>query len=313
MVTKSKAPKKTPIAESFEDYFDGGKCGYLKIGQQYRQLFLEAVEDYFVRFKHHVYIAGQPGVGKTWTVEHMAELYPDMLFVGIKQNMSPWAFYKMMSVAVWKAKMSGKRLGVYIDDFNTIFKANSPFLDMFKNAMDKKSGDCIEYNVSLGSQLDNADDIEKQAIEYWKSLDPERTGFVIRFDGNVKFIFTMNTPLPGAQEVAKFKVGTDPWIKLNNRNAIRTRTKYEDLVMDKQTYWGWIADVLWHEPEICKGATYEQKFEMLNWLWDNWNSTSGHSLRFIEEDMWDIMERFPKRQDYLTRWAKLKGAGNEQE
>jgi hypothetical protein len=304
----TKASKKTKTKKSnFDQYFSQSHQGYHLMGKEYRDLFNEAVGDYFKRFKHHVYIAGQPGVGKTWTVEHMAEQYPDMLFVVVKQGMTPWAFMKLVAVSAWKAKMSGKRLGIYIDDFNAIFKANSEFLDMFKNAMDKKSGDRIEYNKSLQGQYDSAEDIEKQAIDYWKAQDPDRTGFVVKFEGNVKFIFTMNTPLPGAQEVAKFKVGSEPWIKSNNRNAIRTRTKYEDLVMSKEVYWGWIADVLWNEPEICVGATDDQKFEMLMWMWDNWEKASGQSLRFIEEDLWDIMERFPKRQDYLKRWEKLKG------
>jgi hypothetical protein len=203
--------------------------------------------------------------------------------------------------------MTGRQTVFYIDDFNAIFKANSEFLDMFKNAMDKKSGDRLEYNRSLGSQYDQADDIEKQAIDYFRSLDPDRTGFVIPFKGNLKFIFTMNTPLPGATELAKHPVGSDKWIKLNNRSAIRSRVNYEDLVMTKEVYWGWIAEVLWNAPDMCVSSTAEQKFEMLNWIWDNWESVSEHSLRFIEEKLWDVMERYPQRHQYLTRWEKLKG------
>jgi hypothetical protein len=311
----TKALKKTMVSSitpqslipAFSDYFGASHQGYHLQGKEYRDLFVEAVKDFFSRFKHHLYIAGQPGVGKTYTVEQMAAQHPDIIFLSIKQAMTPWAFMKAMAVARYTAIKSKKRLAVYIDDFNAIFKANSEFLDMFKNAMDKKSGDKLEYNKSLGAQLDQADEFEKTAISYFIDLYPERTGFVIPFDGRVKFIFTMNTPLPGAAELACEKVGSDRWIKLNNRSAIRSRVNYEDLVMDKHVYWGWISDVLWHEPGIAVGSTPDQKFEMLMWMWDNWTTVSEHSLRFIEEKLWDIMEQYPRPNQYRPRWEKLKG------
>jgi hypothetical protein len=306
-LTKIAVATNGEFGSPFADNFGQTHQGYHLMGKEYRELFLEALHDFFTRLKHHVYIAGQPGVGKTWTVEHMAEQYPNVVLLTIKQSMTPWAFMKALAVALFKLNGTGLKLVIYIDDFNAIFKANSEFLDMFKNAMDKKSGDKIEYNKSLGAQLDQADPIEKEAIEFWKSLNPHRTGFEIPFKGQVRFIFTMNTTLPSEQDVAKEKQGSDAWIKLNNRNAIRSRVRYEDLVMSKEVYWGWIADVLWHEPKMCEGASDEQKFEMLMWLWDNWDSASAHSLRFIEEEMWDIMQQYPKRQQYITRWEKLKG------
>lgn len=305
MATKKLALKKTVVP--FSNYFSQTNQGYHLMGKEYRELFIEAVDDFFTRLKHHVYIAGQPGVGKTWTVEHMAANYPNVVLLTIKQAMSPWAFMKAVSVALYKIHSTNLKLVIYIDDFNAIFKANSEFLDMFKNAMDKKSGDKLEYNKSLGIQYDSSDDIEKEAIDFFRAMNPDRTGFEIPFNGRVKFIFTMNTPLPGAQELAAEKQGSDRWIKLNNRHAIRSRVKYEDLVMSKEVYWGWIADVMWHEPLMCQGATYDQKFEMLTWLWDNWDTVSEHSLRFMEEQMWDIMEQFPQRPKYLARWEKLKG------
>jgi hypothetical protein len=305
MATKA---KKTALkVPAFNAYFSQSHQGYHLQGKEYRDLFEEAVVDFFSRMKHHLYIAGQPGVGKTFFVELIAKKYPTVDFIPIKQSMTPWAFVKMIAVARWRGEMTGRKTVFYIDDFNAIFKANSEFLDMFKNAMDKKSGDRLEYNRSLGAQYDQADDIEKQAIDYWIAQNPDRTGFVISFNKSLKFIFTMNTPLPSEVELAKHPVGSDRWIKVNNRCAIRSRVNYEDLVMTKEVYWGWIAEVLWNAPGMCVGSTVEQKFEMLNWMWDNWDTVSEHSLRFIEEKLWDVMERYPVRHQYLTRWEKLKG------
>lgn len=291
----------------FNDYFDGNLEAAQIKGQNYRSLFTESVDDFFKRMKHHTYIAGQPGVGKTYTVEMIAKNYPNVYLLTLKGKMTPWAFIKTVAVCLYKLPKTMK-LAIYIDDMNEIFKSNSDFIDMFKIAMDKTSGDRLEYNTSLGAQYVACEDIEKAAIDYFKAQDPDRTGFVIPFNGRVKFIFTMNTPLPGARELAEYKVGTNQWIALNNRSAIRSRVVYEDLVMDQDTHWGWIADVVWNEPKtMCAGADEEQRFEMLSWLWDNWSVVSEHSLRFVEEKMWDIMQEYPAKSQYRRRWEKLKG------
>jgi hypothetical protein len=299
----TKKLKLTPIAK----VFGAEQISAHVMGQNYRDLFIEAVDNFFTRMNHHLYIAGQPGVGKTYTVEALAENYPKIYLLTLKGQMKVWAFIKTIAVNLYKLP-KGMKLVVYIDDFNHMFKASSEFLDIFKIAMDKVSGDCLEYNTSLGAQYAGCEDFEKEAIDYWKSLDPDRTGFRIPFDGRVKFIFTMNTPLPGKQEMDKLEVGSDKWIKLNNRAAIRSRTTYEDLVMDKKTYWGWICEVVWNNPTtMCVGATEDQRYEMMTWLWDNWDVASETSLRFVEEQMWEIMKNHPTKSAYRTRWEKLKG------
>lgn len=299
----TRQPKLTPISKIF-----GAEQHSAHImGKNYRDLFVENVDTFFKRMNHHLYIAGQPGVGKTYTVEEISKQYPKVYLLTMKGKMTPWAFVKSMAVNLYKLPKTMK-LAVYIDDMNQIFKSNTEFLDMFKIAMDKVSGDCVEYNTSLGAQYAGSEDFEKEAIDYFKSLDPQRTGFRIPFDGRVKFIFTMNTPLPGKQEMDKLEVGSDKWIKKNNQAAIRSRVTYEDLMMNKEVYWGWICDVVWHNPKtMCVGATEDQRYEMMCWLWDNWEKVSETSLRFVEEKMWDIMQQHPKVSAYRTRWEKLKG------
>jgi hypothetical protein len=299
----TRKPKLTAIAK----VFGAEQISAHVMGENYRDLFVQSVDAFYKRMNHHLYIAGQPGVGKTYTVEQIAKNYPKIYLLTLKGKMSMWAFVKTLAVNLYKLPKQMK-LAVYIDDMNQIFKSNNEFLDTFKIAMDKVSGDCIEYNTSLGAQYNACEDFEKEAIDHFKELDPDRTGFVIPFDGRVKFIFTMNTPLPGKQEMDKLETGSDKWIKLNNRAAIRSRVTYEDLVMDKNTYWGWICDVVWNNSTtMCLGATEDQRYEMMMWLWDNWNVASETSLRFVEEKMWDIMQNHPAKSAYRTRWEKLKG------
>lgn len=296
----------TKKSATFASYFDPTQQAAHIKGKNYRDLFVEYVDEFFNDRDHHLYVAGQPGVGKTYTVDKMAAQHPDIVVLPINGDMKPWAFTKMMASAVYRL-LPNQFLVVFIDDKNGIFKANSGYLDMFKIAMDK-SKDCIEYNTSLGAQYTTAEDFEKEAIEHFKSLNPNRTGFIIPFDKRVKFVFTMNTPLPDKNELAASgKVGSDAWIKCNNRHAIYTRVKYEDLIMDDEVYWGWIADVLWHDKEMCVGATAEQRYEMLIWLWDNWKASHETNLRFVEDKLWNVMKKHPTRNAYRMRWEKLKG------
>lgn len=288
---------------AFTDYFGKQHEAFLIKGQDYRSLFSDAVVEFFVDQDHNLYIAGQPGVGKSWTVEEVSKS-SGVKMITIKGDMKPWAFVKTMAVAVYLLKPD-EFLAVYIDDMNTLFTPSTGFLDIFKIAMDKNAGDRLEYNTSLGAQVAQAEDIEKQAIEHWKSQNPDRTGFIVPFDGRVKFIFTMNTPLATKQDLDAHSTGTPKWIAVNNRHAIYSRVTYEDLLMDNETYWGWIADVVWNT-NMCEGATEEQKAEMLLWLWDNWNSVKETSVRFVEDKLWRYMAKYPNKRDYRARWEKQK-------
>jgi hypothetical protein len=299
------ATKKALKKASFNQFFGPNEQAAHIKGKNYRDLYVEKVNDFFDDRDHNLYIAGQPGVGKTYTVDQIAETHPDVVLLKINGAMKPWAFIKMMASAVYRLQ-ENQFLVPYIDDKNDIFKSNSEYIDMFKIAMGK-STDCIEYNTSLGAQLATAEDFEKEAIEYFKSLNPLRTGFVIPFNKRVKFIFTMNTPLPDKNALdASGPVGSEAWIKCNNRHAIYGRVEYEDLIMDADTYWGWIADVVWNDPTMCEGATPEQRFEMLYWLRSHWSTAVETNLRFVEEKLWKTMKKHPDRAAYTRRWDKYK-------
>jgi hypothetical protein len=288
---------------AFNDHFGAQHQAFLIKGQDYRQLFLSAVNEFFDDQDHHLYIPGQPGVGKSYTVETIADK-KNIKMVTLKGDMKPWAFIKTIAVAVYLAQPK-EFVAVYIDDMNGLFTPSTGFLDMFKIAMDKNSGDRLEYNTSLGAQVSQAETLEQEAIEHWKSMYPDRTGFIVPFDGRVKFIFTMNTPLATAQDLNQYAIGSPKWVPLNNKHAIYSRVTYEDLIMDQETYWGWIADVVWNT-NMCIGATEDQKAEMLHWLWDNWTQVKETSVRFVEDKLWRYMAKYANKRDYRARWEKQK-------
>jgi len=209
---------------------------YLRKGQIYRKQFTDNVTTYFDKKNRHYYIAGQPGVGKTHTVKDIAKKYPNIYLLEISgSHITPWALKRSIAAAKRFCDLNGMNLMVYVDDLNKIFKANSEFLDIFKQMM-QKNDPSLEHNGTVTKTLLNdCNDIEREAIEHYMGLDTISSGFSVDLTG-VKFLFTMNTPLPSIQEVKAQQMNSDAYIKLNNRHAIRDRVKYEDLVMDKETY-----------------------------------------------------------------------------
>lgn len=288
------------MSNKFEDHFADIFQVYLRKGQIYRGDFVDYVTKWYSQRRRNVYIAGQPGVGKTYTVDDLARHYPSVYLLKFSgSSITPWALKRSMATAKKHCDDKGMNLLVYVDDLNKIFKANSELLDIFKDMMHKTAPRLCQNATVTSSLLNDCNDIERKAVEHYMDLDPISSGFEVDLTG-VKFCFTMNTPLPSIQEVNKHPLNSDPYIKLNNRHAIRDRVKYVDLVMDKETYWGWIADVVWNNPNVCQGATPAQRAEMLTYMWEKWDIIPQHSVRYIDEDLWSDMDDY--EDDYKKHW-----------
>tara|TARA_R110000796_G_scaffold200280_2_gene316324 strand:- start:1307 stop:2212 length:906 start_codon:yes stop_codon:yes gene_type:complete len=287
-----------------ENYFNDDLIGNYHKGKSARQTFTDIVDEFFDDWDSNVYIAGQAGVGKTFLVKEMATKYPDVHFIQISGQMSAWHFTQRLAVEMYFAEMHGKtKIAFYLDDINTLFK-HVELMDMFKIMLDPKAG-AAKFEYNKGIQIGSLDEIEAEAIQYWKDKNPTRTGFEIDFKDRVKFIMTMNTPLPTPTDIAKMKEG-DKKIKQTNLSAVTSRfgDGYQDLMMTKDQMWGWMAYVVWNDPTMCEGATFEQRYEMLQYLWDGWEKCNEHSLRMVEFTMWKIMKKKPLRKDYTSRWSR---------
>lgn len=293
---------------NFQDYFTDDLVGdYLK-GKSAREMFTETVDDFFEDWDSNVYIAGQAGVGKTFIVERVANQYPDVHFIKIEGQMTPFHFAIQLSVEMYVAKMSGKsKIAVYIDDINTLF-SKVEMMDLFKEMLKPDGGGSFSYNKGLN--VGKLEEIEREAIEYWKSQDPNRPGFHIPFNNQVRFIMTMNSSLPHTTEVAVMKESKK---KQNQQSLAAVRSRigdgYYDLMMSKDQMFGWIAYVVWNDPTMCENASWDQRYEMLQYLHTSWDKCNERSLRFVEYTMWKIMKKKPQRKDYIARWSRHFTAG----
>ena len=67
----------------------------------------------------------------------------------------------------------------------------------------------------------------------------------------------------------------------------------QDFSLTNAELWGWIADVILNTDCLTKfNITDDEKFIILDFLWDNWESLTERSIRLIEK-MAIIKQEYP--------------------
>ena len=301
---------------------------YIAVGTETRKTFEETVDDFYNDFDSHLYIRGQAGVGKTWYVTNSKPKNIELCH--IEGNISRWLFVKKIATFLhmcgWPANtkdildMSAEdraelsfvkklpNVVIYVDDCATMFEKE--FCDTMKIMLEREISDKMVYNISLGGQYKQSESFERDAMDNFKvDYVP---GFTVPFYGKVKFIFTMNRALSSDIDIAEYKrtQGKKASLKILNemedKYAIFSRLEYKDLYMKKEEYWGWIADLVLNN-DLLKGATKQDKEEMLMWTYDNWDNLREKSVRMVKQKLWKDLEKSKTRptHDYKSRWYSL--------
>jgi hypothetical protein len=288
---------------------------YIAVGKQKRELFEETLDEFYDDRDRHMYIRGQPGVGKTFLVLKKADDRNEIL-CHIEGSVTKWLFTKKLAVYLYKAGWPRNddttfdtgtlpNVTVYIDDCPTVF--DNDFIGMLKIALESNSSDKLTYNASLGGQYKQAEPMEKEAIDNFKVIG--EAGFTMPFYNKVKFIFTMNAGLANdldVQEAQLQKKSHNTIGKLLDQSALHSRVDYKDLHMTKEEYWGWIADLMLNE-NILEHASNEDIWEMLEWMYNNWEKLKDKSVRMAKEKLWKPMAKSKTNPnyDYKSRWYEL--------
>jgi hypothetical protein len=299
------------------DLFDGAHQ-YIEIGRKKRLLFESLVEEFFDDLDAHAYFVGEPGSGKSHAVEYYAGI-KDVVFTHFKGKVTPWAFSKQMAVVAHNAEWPSNtenvtqkqidalpNIVVFCEDIPNILKDD--FANLMRIVLDEgKTGDVIDYNISLGGQYKQSEKYERDAMDHFRS--PQKVGFNIPLYGKVKFIFTMNSRLADENTVSTIKNAIKSPSKatiekLETEAAIRSRFgNYHDLSMSKEEYWGWISDLLINE-KILKNATAKDINQIITFLYDKWEAIPDRSIRYVKNVLWRFLEKNKKRPgfDYKARW-----------
>lgn len=293
---------------------------YIPVGAQKRQEFEMQVDDFIDDFDFHLYLRGQPGVGKTRYVKQACD-NGNVVLCHIEGKVTRWYFLKKLALYLYNAgwPTPDKRPGVdfdpeelpkvvvAFDDVPTIFDPD--FIDMLKIGLEEEESDKMTYQVSLGGQYAQAEPYEKVAIDHFR--EEGSPGFTLNFYGMVKFVFMMNHALADEHDVEMYKKhNKNPsqgiLTKMNDQAALMTRLQYKDLHMTKDEYWGWIADLVVNH-NVCTGATKQDQDEMLEWLYSNWDNLREKSVRLVKQKLWKDLAKSKKRanHDYRARWNTI--------
>ena len=292
----------------------------IPVGQIQRQKFETIIEDFYDDFDFHLYLRGQPGVGKTRYVKLVADR-DNIILLHLEGNVTRWLFNKKLAVYLKNAGWPSAnaipgvdfdpedlpKVVVAFDDVPTIFDPD--FIKDLIIGLEEEVSDKIKYQTSLGGQYKQAEPYEREAIDHFRK-DGE-PGFEMNFYGRVKFIFMMNHALADEADTEAYKKhnkmpSRNVLARLESEAALHTRLQYNDIHLSKDKYWGWIADLVYNT-SIVDGATIDDKDEMMTWLWDKWEALQEKSVRVVKQKLWKDLNKAKSRPDfdYKGRWENL--------
>jgi hypothetical protein len=239
----------------------------------------------------HTYLFSNPGLGKTYNVTKSIK-ESGKTYKVISGSISMFAFGLDLMVAHFE-KREGEKIFIIVDDCDQIIDTVDN-LNIMKNVL---SGNKIFQRKQLTPT--------HMLTEYQRTILPEyqkdgELGYEVPCDDFV-FIFCSNYKLPTDAEV-KASIDKKGASKSSNRlmslNAIRSRCVTKDFTMDWEIEWGWISEVILNDyPDFKVGQ--ESKIIILDWMYNNWNNMTEHSVRTAEK-MAQVM--VDEGDDYRDAW-----------
>jgi hypothetical protein len=216
---------------------------------------------------NHMYIYSVPGLGKTHTI-NKAMSERGVNHVTISGNVSMFAFG--VQLALINFLKPNELTIVSVDDCNEILKDTSN-INIIKNILENPKK--FHYQKHLGGLISQLDELQQSAIE--SHIVEGTTGFVVPTN-NMMFVFTANERLPYDDEVNGQKVRD----KMIHLNAIRNRCRVYDFILEDDTQWGWIADVVLNTEAMNDTTISEDgKVRVCEFMYNNWDSMKTKSIR----------------------------------
>tara|TARA_R110000772_G_scaffold2435_2_gene8677 strand:- start:8626 stop:9510 length:885 start_codon:yes stop_codon:yes gene_type:complete len=256
-----------------------------------------------VEATRHTILSGPPGVGKTHGTTDECKK-GNTKYITIPPGMSDINMIVKMACGVYSLK-DGEELIVILDDADDVVFGDYKTLNKWKIAMadiDYELGivPTLNHPVALTNTINalekqNKLDVVKALKKY---MPKDGLGISIPTD-KVRFIILCNLDLedPKAFKSPKLKSGID---------AVLDRMEYKRVDADWQKQWGWTSYVLGtSQPFDEYELTDEQKIELMQWMYSNWNNLRGTSYRTVRK-LAAAMINEPN--EYLDEWQnELKG------
>jgi hypothetical protein len=234
----------------------------------------------------HKFIFGFPGIGKTYEITKHFES-TGTRYLMITGNISMFAFGVQLAVINY-LNPSQERVIVFCDDVDTLVGTETS-CNQLKSALHGPR--IFTYEKSLQSQWGNLSELQKEAIKYHQ--EEGKMGFQVP-TSSMSFLLVSNIQLPTDDEVRLAREKNKGKASLlAHKNAIRSRCMVQDFSLTNAELWGWIADVILNTDCLTKlNVTDDDKYIILDFLWDNWESLTERSIRLIEK-MAIIKQEYP--------------------
>lgn len=270
--------------------FGMSKNEALEKGSQNRLRFLQVVSK-LPQIKSddkypHKFVFGYPGIGKSYEITNHLET-SGARFLMVTGNVSMFAFGIQLAVINF-LNPDQERLIIFCDDVDTLV-ATEASCNQLKSALHGPRK--FTYEKSLQSQLSSLSDLQKEAINHHK--EEGKMGFTVDCK-SMSFILVSNIQLPTDDEVrvAREK-GKGKASLMAHKNAIRSRCMVQDFSLSNAELWGWIADVVLRTDCLEQfEMDDDEKYVILDFLWDNWENLTERSIRLIEK-MAIIKKEYP--------------------
>jgi hypothetical protein len=277
--------------------FGMSKNEALDLGGQNRLRFLQVVSK-LPQIKEddnypHKFIYGYPGIGKTYEINKQLES-SDVNYVMLTGNVSMFAMGVQLAVINYSNPAQEKVI-VFCDDVDTLVATESS-CNQLKSALHGPRK--FTYEKSLQSQWSSLSEIQKEAIKQHE--EEGKLGFSVDCK-SMSFILVSNIQLPTDDEVRSAREkGKGKASLLAHKNAIRSRCMVQDFSLTNAELWGWIADVVLRTDCLKQfELDQDEKFIMLNFIWDNWEQLTERSIRLIEK-MATLKKEYPDT--FQTVW-----------
>jgi len=270
-----------------KNYISEGRNQDMQLRTHIRSML--GIDKNLVQSKRHSIISGPPGVGKSFSI--MQEIDRSKVnHIKFSAGSTDSSMVLQLAYNVNRL-LPGEELVVLLDDADDVLFRDYQTANKFKFAMAKDEPVFAQDVNMLGtrSQLEKAGRQELvDAIDAFTV--PGKVGLVIPMD-QVRFVVVCNR---NCEDRKQF--GPKIW---SAAEAIVDRVKYKRLDFEWKVSWGWLAHILSNsQPFENVSLTDEQKYEITNWMWVNWEKMRNQSYRTVEE----MAEYLINDSDYLDIW-----------
>ena len=239
-------------------------------------------------------LTGTTGIGKTFNIEKSVQEV-GVPYITLKGNKSMFAFGGDLMLLHSRIP-KGTKMALIIDDCDSFFE-NKENINILKGMTGKTGTRQFQYNKKINEHMFT--EAQMSVMDQYQSDGMH--GFTVPTDDFI-FIFTTNFNLPfesDAKEYSERNGGSAKANRLGDLAAIRGRFNVKDYMLDKQTNWGWIAEVALNDNALSMLESEAERMFLLDWMYNNWDNMTETNIRTIEKMAYEMVD-YPE--DFRDNW-----------